>query len=936
MDEFDFASSQSTLDPASSGPRRFSTGRSYGQERESGLPPSYDTVSFCNSNNTSSLSFLNQSIRGDNCVSSSGFETLHSGWDDLPSSIASNNSSVFCDRLEGRKAKQMEQRSTIITEMIQSERDYCRDLRVCANTFIFDDRVKGQMEEKGISMSSIFRNLKDIITVSEKLTTLLEEKNLCKKPENQLVGSCFLEVIEELRSSYLVYCRDHEEVPKVWRTAAENPQLQRLLQSCLEKIKAETNCFDVPSLLIKPIQRILKYPLLLGELVKYTEESHQDYQPAIKAANMMTELAHEINEKKRQKDLVFRYKKDGHESLTSKISKINFRSMRKKGSRFQVRLTSGLGLATLAKDPKFDEELDKFKSLKKTIETFLKDLNTYALIFQDLSDACFQLSEDIGAYYADKCRLQEVEEFRTSQRLLKTEYFEEFKKNLHNKIYNVLQQLLNKFQNPFKLVDKRYDKLLDLEAAANRCESNKDQSRFRTLKEEESLAKHNYEALNAQLIADLPVFISSSMQVLENCIGAFMRIKRMFLGKITNQMMQLLDLPTFLGSAAINSNEEIMETFDIKFKMIIDQMRKDFTIMGNHLEDSSSARNLIGTLDRRKEKSKHRLSIGYISGATLIKKETKYQDDFSRATIKQSYRGNIYRVTRDYESPELAPIAIRRGDIVGVVKYKDPSGNPHLWFVDNGIDQGLVPETILTPEEGTVGPPPILSQQTPQTFPEHANQPITQQALYPNLNPQKEDTSHAYDLPPESQETSNTQSAINHYTNLAAINEHTDAYYPPTYDEVTEKQSEIAQHLENNLSIIDDTTPLSANSSYQTANSFDSSRYANIEEFDPLATSSPLNTTTESSGNLSTHSLSTSKDSSREIDDSDNRVLVLRNYRAAYPFAPQGPHQLALFEGEIVLVKYGSDKEGNTEWFYVRNREFKEGYVPANYLVKLD
>lgn len=828
-------------------------------------------------------------------------------------------------------------RRTLITEMIQSERDYARDLKICADNFIYNNLIRQQLEKNGIILESIFRNLDEVISVSDKLTTLLEEKNLCKRPENQLVGQCFIEIFDEISQAYLVYCRDHEESRKAWTKAEENPQVRPLFQSALESIKSESNCFDVPSILIKPVQRILKYPLLLQELVKFTEESHQDYQQSITAANMMTELAHEINEKKRQKELVYRYKKDAHNSLTSKISRISFHSMRKKGSRINVQLKSSLGLAILTKDPKFDEEYEKFKCLKKTVELFLKDLNTFVLSYQDLVNAFFQLSEDIAAYYADKCRQQEVEEFRTSQRLVKTEYFEDFKKTINSKITSILQQLLNKFQNPSKLIDKRHDKLLDFEAAAKRSESNRDQSRFKALKEEENMAKHNYEALNSKLIADLPVFIASSVKVLQNCIGAFMRIKKIFLGKTTNQIMRLLELPGSTGSAAMNSNEVISETFDIKFRIVLEQMNKEFPLVREHLEDlTPCTKSLMGTLSRRKEDSKRRLSTGSVSGTLHAKNENKYQDEFNRAAIRQSYRGNIYRVKRDYKSAELASISVHQNDIVGVIKYKDPSGNPHLWFVDNGIDQGLLPEAILTPAEGTTGPPPIQTQptQTLTANPNSSQNLSTSRSIsrsappVPNLNV-KDDQSHVYYLPPDSSSAAYSHSSTNDncYSNAAAINENPSDHFPPTYDEVTET----AQNLEANMSIFGDSAQASANSSYEATSSSDSTRYANIEEFDPLASSSPINRTTNSAD---TSSQEESRNTSSELDDSgpDQRPLVLRNYQAAYQFTPQGPHQLALFQGEIVMVKYGSDTNGNTEWFFVRNRNCKEGYVPANYL----
>jgi hypothetical protein len=47
------------------------------------------------------------------------------------------------------------------------------------------------------------------------------------------------------------------------------PEVQKFIQTGLSIIKQQTtSAFDLHSLLLKPIQRVLKYPLLLQELIK--------------------------------------------------------------------------------------------------------------------------------------------------------------------------------------------------------------------------------------------------------------------------------------------------------------------------------------------------------------------------------------------------------------------------------------------------------------------------------------------------------------------------------------------------------------------------------------------------------------------------------------------------------------------------------------------
>lgn len=50
------------------------------------------------------------------------------------------------------------------------------------------------------------------------------------------------------------------------------------------------NCFDLASVLIKPVQRILKYPLLINELEKATEDAHPDKQLLLQAMDDMARV----------------------------------------------------------------------------------------------------------------------------------------------------------------------------------------------------------------------------------------------------------------------------------------------------------------------------------------------------------------------------------------------------------------------------------------------------------------------------------------------------------------------------------------------------------------------------------------------------------------------------------------------------------------------
>lgn len=67
--------------------------------------------------------------------------------------------------------------------------------------------------------------------------------------------------------------------------------------------RGKANYINLGSFLIKPVQRVMRYPLLLTELLGATPESHHDRPQLTQAVQAAKEINININEHKRRKDL---------------------------------------------------------------------------------------------------------------------------------------------------------------------------------------------------------------------------------------------------------------------------------------------------------------------------------------------------------------------------------------------------------------------------------------------------------------------------------------------------------------------------------------------------------------------------------------------------------------------------------------------------------
>ena len=98
-------------------------------------------------------------------------------------------------------------------ELLQTERDYRMNLEVCANIFLKNPE---EAKNNGVDLKRLFGNLEDIIDVSALLIRKLEESTQMKKYEHQMVGKCFLDVLDQMKDAYSLYCKNHDQLQPLW------------------------------------------------------------------------------------------------------------------------------------------------------------------------------------------------------------------------------------------------------------------------------------------------------------------------------------------------------------------------------------------------------------------------------------------------------------------------------------------------------------------------------------------------------------------------------------------------------------------------------------------------------------------------------------------------------------------------------------------------
>ncbi|MEE6468074.1 hypothetical protein FKM82_008152 [Ascaphus truei] len=190
----------------------------------------------------------------------------------------------------------------VICELLETERTYVKDLNCLMERYL-----KPLQKETFLTpdeLDVLFGNLTEMVEFQvEFLKTLEDGVRLVPDLEKLEKVEQFKKVLFSLGGSFLYYadrfklysafCASHTKVPKVLVKAKADSNFKAFLDAQNPK---QQHSSTLESYLIKPIQRILKYPLLLKELYSLTDAESEEHYHLDVAIKTMNKVASHINE----------------------------------------------------------------------------------------------------------------------------------------------------------------------------------------------------------------------------------------------------------------------------------------------------------------------------------------------------------------------------------------------------------------------------------------------------------------------------------------------------------------------------------------------------------------------------------------------------------------------------------------------------------------
>ncbi|KAJ5938169.1 hypothetical protein N7454_004511 [Penicillium verhagenii] len=470
--------------------------------------------------------------------------------------------------LDSRKSPSPEQRRlkkrrNVIKELVDTEHTFGRDMKVV------DDIYKGTsgscLDLSLEDVKILFGNSAEIVQFSQSFQDALKQaaRSIYVMPKSQRwtskrnadrpppavvedtsadggfsglendratkIGEAFITNLAQMERVYSEYLKNYDAANKKLQVLQGNPKVDIWLRECREWAADLTTAWDLDSLLVKPVQRILKYPLLLNELLAATPTDHPDHAQLLSARTEVTNVSVRINDMKKRVDVVGQVigRKRNQSDVRAGLSKAFGRRTEK--FRQQV------GMSDLVEDKEYDALAQSFGDGFFQLQVVMRDVEMYT---QEKSRAMEQFNEFVlaieGMFNVSPTQYHELETkwrlFKNTMKEIITVDLPEHLAVVRGTVIQPMVSLLKVYEGPQRVMKKRDKRLIDYgryKALVDRG----DKPDKKTTEQGEQ-----YTALNETLKEELPRLYALTAKLMEACLKNFVQIQTTWWGIMQKKM----------------------------------------------------------------------------------------------------------------------------------------------------------------------------------------------------------------------------------------------------------------------------------------------------------------------------------------------------------------------------------------------------------------
>ncbi|XP_077336074.1 intersectin-1 isoform X2 [Lithobates pipiens] len=191
-------------------------------------------------------------------------------------------------------------RQGYIHELIVTEENYVNDLQLVTETFHKPLLESELLTEKEVAM--IFVNWKELIMCNIKLLKALRvrKKMSGEKMPVKMIGDILTAQLPHMQP-YIRFCSCQlNGAALIQQKTDEVPEFKEFVK----RLAMDPRCKGMPlsSFILKPMQRVTRYPLIIKNIIENTPENHPDHSHLKQALEKAEELCSQVNEGVREKE----------------------------------------------------------------------------------------------------------------------------------------------------------------------------------------------------------------------------------------------------------------------------------------------------------------------------------------------------------------------------------------------------------------------------------------------------------------------------------------------------------------------------------------------------------------------------------------------------------------------------------------------------------
>lgn len=180
----------------------------------------------------------------------------------------------------------------VVMEIIETERMYVKDLRSIVEDYLAHIIDVNNLPIRPEQVCALFGNIEDIYEFNSEL---LHSLDMCEN-DPVAIAQCFVEKSDYFEI-YTQYCTNYPNSVAALTDCMRSKTLAKFFRDRQAALKRS---LPLGSYLLKPVQRILKYHLLLQEIAKHFNPDEEGYDVIQEAIDTMTGVAWYINDMKRK------------------------------------------------------------------------------------------------------------------------------------------------------------------------------------------------------------------------------------------------------------------------------------------------------------------------------------------------------------------------------------------------------------------------------------------------------------------------------------------------------------------------------------------------------------------------------------------------------------------------------------------------------------